>query len=143
MSCKKSCSQRVSIYPQKKEGQANISKFLDILWPGRAEHQCLTIGTNLADNFANLRFKPHIKHAVGFVHNQVGYSTQVSLLSLQHVNQTSGGSDNYLNATLQVSDLWAFWCTTVNCGVANSRIRSELGALLLDLYSEFASGGKY
>jgi len=45
---------------------------------------------DLADNLSDLRLKAHVKHAIGFVNDEVGGATQVGLVVLQQVNQTAG-----------------------------------------------------
>ncbi len=85
----------------------------------------MSIGTNLADNFANLRLETHVKHAISFVHDQVSYSTKVCLLSFQHIYQASRGSNHNLHAALKVTDLRTLRCATVDSGVADARIGSK------------------
>lgn len=52
---------------------------------------------DLFDYLANLWLKSHIKHAVSFIQHQVGAAAQISLTTLQEVNETTWGSDADLN----------------------------------------------
>ena len=80
--------QKGSVYYMLGKGRdegTNISQLLDILRPSCAEHQRLSVRTNLPDDLANLRLETHVKHAIGLVHNKVRDPTEIGLLSLQHV----------------------------------------------------------
>lgn len=52
---------------------------------------------NLVHYFADLRFKPHVQHAVSFVQHQIGATTQISLTALQEINETTRSGDANLN----------------------------------------------
>jgi hypothetical protein len=54
-----------SIKPYK----AHICKFLHILWPCSAKHQCLTIRTDLRYNLAYLGLETHVQHAISLIHD--------------------------------------------------------------------------
>lgn len=62
------------------EGNTYISEPLYILGPGCAEHESLSIGTNLPNNLANLGFEPHIEHAISLVHDEICDTTKSRLL---------------------------------------------------------------
>lgn len=64
-------------------------EFLHIFWPGRAEHQGLSIWPNLTDNFTNLRFKAHVKHSVGLIHDEIRDSAKIGFPTLKHIDQPS------------------------------------------------------
>ena len=119
-----------------------IGELLDILGPSSAEHESLTIRANLADDFSNLRLETHIKHTISFIHNEIGYPTEVSFMSLKHVDKTTGGSDHDLDTALEVTDLGTLGRTTVDGSVSDARVGAELCAFLLDLYGKFTSRGE-
>lgn len=52
---------------------------------------------DLVHNFANLRLKAHVQHAVSFIQNEVGAAPQVGLSWLKKVNQTTWSGDADLN----------------------------------------------
>lgn len=104
------------------EENGYVCEFLNVFWPGCAEHECLTIWANLANDLSDLGFETHIKHTVSFVHDEVSYAAKVCLLGLQHVDQTAWGSDSDLDASLEVTNLRALWGATIDGSVADSRV---------------------
>lgn len=52
---------------------------------------------DLINYLADLRFKAHVQHAVSFIQHQIGATTQVSLATLQEVNEATWGSDANLD----------------------------------------------
>lgn len=52
---------------------------------------------DLVNYLADLRFKSHVQHAVSFIQHQVSATTQISLTTLQEVNETTWGGDANLN----------------------------------------------
>lgn len=52
---------------------------------------------NLFHYLADLRFKSHVQHAVSFIQHQISATTQISLTTLQEVNETTWGSNANLN----------------------------------------------
>ena len=93
---------------------------MDVFGPRSTEHECLTIGSDLADNLANLRLETHVQHAVSFVHDKIRNPAQVGFLRLEHVDQSAGGRDHNLDTTLEVADLGALGGTAVNGGVTDT-----------------------
>lgn len=59
---------------------------------------------------------------------------------LKHVDEPSGRRNNDFHATLEITDLRPLGRATVDGGVAYARVGSKLGAFLLDLNRQFASG---
>lgn len=117
-------------------------KLANLLGPGGRPHASLTVGTNLADNLADLGLETHVKHAVGLVEYQVGNATKVGLAHLEHVDQATGSGNADLDTSGEVADLLALGDTTVNAGVPDARGLAELADLLLNLDSELTSGSK-
>lgn len=52
---------------------------------------------NLFHYLADLRFKSHVQHAVSFIQHQIGATAQISLATLQEVNEAPWGSNANLN----------------------------------------------
>ena len=100
------------------------SKALHVLRPRCRKHERLTIGPNLANDFTNLRFEAHIKHAVGLIQHEVGDAAKVCLLRLQHVNEATRRSNHNFDTTLEVADLGSLWRTAIDGSVANTRVRT-------------------
>ena len=99
---------------------------MHVLGPGGAEHESLTIRSNLADNLADLGLETHIQHAVGFVKDKVSDPAQVRLVRLEHVNKTSGGGDNNLDTALEIPDLGALGRATIDGSVANPGVGAKM-----------------
>jgi len=118
------------------------SKLADLLGPSGGPHASLTVGANLADNLANLGLETHVKHAVSLVEDEVGDAAKVGLAHLEHVDQTTRGSNADLNALSEVTDLLALGHTTVDAGVPDARRLAELANLLLNLDSQLTGGSK-
>jgi hypothetical protein len=117
-------------------------KLTDLLGPGGGPHASLTVGTNLADDLADLGLETHVEHAVSLVEDEVGDAAKVGLAHLEHVDQTTRGSDANLNALSEVANLLALGDTTVDTGVPDAGRLAELADLLLNLNSELTSGSK-
>ena len=81
------------------KGDTYIRKLLHVFRPSRAKHQGLSVRSYLTNNLPDLRFKAHVKHTIGFVHDEIGDAAQVSLARLKHVDESSGGRNNNLNTT--------------------------------------------
>lgn len=98
------------------------SELLDVLRPSRTEHEGLTVWSNLANNFADLRLETHVEHTISLVQNKVRHTAKVGLLRLEHINKTTGRSDDDLNASLKIVNLRAFWGTAVDGSVTDARV---------------------
>jgi len=118
------------------------SETLNLLGPSSREQERLTVRSDLSDNLPDLGLETHVQHAVGFVHDEVGDTSEVGLASLQHINQTTGGGNADLDTALQVSDLRTLGGTTVDGSVSDAGRFTELGALGLGLDSKLTSWGK-
>ena len=75
---------------------------------------------DLTDDLVNLRLKTHVKHAISLIHDQVSHLSQVRLLCFKHVNQITWSSNDDFEASLQIMDLRAFGCPTIDDSVANA-----------------------
>lgn len=108
----------------------------NFLGPSSRPHESLSVRTNLANDLANLRLETHVQHAISLIENQVSYTTQVGLAGLEHIDETTGGSNADLDSSREISDLGALGNTTVDTGVSDAGRSTELGDLLLDLDSK-------
>jgi hypothetical protein len=118
------------------------SQSANLLGPGSRPHESLSVGSNLANDLADLGLETHVKHAISLVEDEVGNTTQVGLTSLEHVNQTTGGGNADLDSSRKIADLRTLGDTTVDTGVADARRSTELLHLFLDLDSKLTSGSE-
>lgn len=95
------------------------SELLDVLRPSCTEHERLTIWPNLTNNLADLRLETHVEHTIGLVQHEVRDAAEVGFLCLEHINETTGGSDDNLNTSLEIANLRTFGGTTVDGSVSN------------------------
>jgi hypothetical protein len=102
----------------------------------------LTVGTNLANNLANLGLETHVKHTISLVKNQVGNTTKVGLASLEHIDETTRCGDANLDTTCEVTNLRSLGDTSVDASVANAGGLSELADFGLNLNSQLTSRRK-
>lgn len=102
----------------------------------------MSIRANLSNDLPNLRLETHVKHTISLVHDQVGNATEVGLLRLEHVDQSTGSGNHDLDTALQVANLRALRRTAIDSGVSDFRVGAELRALLLNLDSELTSRRK-
>jgi hypothetical protein len=91
---------------------------------------------------ANLRFETHVQHTISLIENQVLDVAQRDAATLDQINQTTGGSDEKIAATLDLTELGANIGTTVNHAGANPRAVSELACFVKDLRNKLTSGGE-
>ena len=115
---------------------------LDLLGPGGREEERLSVRSDLGDNLPDLRLESHVEHSVGLVHDEVRDSSEVDLARLEHVDQSSGGGDDDLGSSLEVSDLSSLGHSSVDGRVSDPRRLSELCALGLGLDRELSGGGE-
>jgi hypothetical protein len=83
-----------------------------------AEHEGLSLArwrhVLRFDDAANLRFETHVQHSISFVENQVADLGQRNAGSLNDIDQTAGRGDQNVARTLQLAELKADCCTSVN-----------------------------
>jgi len=118
------------------------SQSANLLGPGSRPHESLSVGSNLANDLADLGLETHVKHAISLVEDEVGNTTQVGLTGLEHVNQTTGGGNADLDSSGKIADLRTLGDTTVDTGVADARRSTELLHLFLNLDSKLTSGSE-
>ena len=82
----------------------------------------MPVGTDLANDFADLRLETHIKHTVCLIHDEVGDATEVRLAGLEHIDETTGSGDDNLDTALEVTDLGSFGRAAVDGSVPDARV---------------------
>mmetsp|Transcript_9578 Transcript_9578/g.29149 ORF Transcript_9578/g.29149 Transcript_9578/m.29149 type:complete len:325 (-) Transcript_9578:485-1459(-) len=112
------------------------------LGPRGSVEERLPLRRNGEDNFADLRLKAHVKHAVGFVHHEVGDLTKPDLLRLEEVVDATRCADDHLAALAQLGQLRALALPSVAADRVNPEGAAKFLALDLDLHGELASGGE-
>lgn len=66
-----------------------LSEVLDVSRPSSREHKCLSIRSDLSEDFSDLDFETHVEHSIGLIEDKIRDSTQVSRLALQEIDQTA------------------------------------------------------
>ena len=99
-----------------------VGELLYVLRPSGGEHECLPVGTNLANDLADLGLETHVKHAIRLVHDQVRHTAEVSLARLEHIDETTGSGDDNLDTALEVTNLGSFRRTAVDGSVPDARV---------------------
>jgi hypothetical protein len=94
------------------------------------------------DNAANLGLETHVQHAISLVKNEVFDVSQGDTATLNQINQATGGGNEEVATTLDLTKLGADVCTTVHDAGANPRAVSEFAGLLEDLRDQLTSGSK-
>ena len=77
------------------------SKCLDLGWHRRAEQQRLSIAWNVVDDPIELRCKPHVEHAVGFVEDQYLEVVEADVASLHVIEQSPRSCNHDIDAASQ------------------------------------------
>ena len=85
--------------------QVVVGESLHFLWPGSAPHEDLAIGSNLGHDLSNLRFKPHVQHAVRFVHDKVRHTSKVRVALFEMIDQASRRGNDDFATVLKVAYL--------------------------------------
>ena len=115
---------------------------LHVLWPCSREHESLSVGADLSYDLADLRLETHIEHSVSLVKDEVGDTSEVRLAALDHVDETTRGSNDDLGTTRKIADLRALGHTSVNGCCPDPAGRLEAVAFALNLDSQFSGGGE-
>jgi hypothetical protein len=124
--------------------QEILSKTLDSLGEGSGEHKGLSVVDvgALRDDSVELLLETHVKHAVSLVNAEESYSVQSDLAALNHINETTGSSDEDVTASLEGRKLSAELSTTIHAHDSEVRAVGELVRLLGNLHSELSGGGE-
>ncbi|CAH0053234.1 unnamed protein product [Clonostachys solani] len=133
-------------------GEENIvleeipSEHLDIAGEGGREHQSLAVGNGghilTLDNAADLRLETHVQHTISLVKNQVLDVAKGDATTLYEIDQSSGGSNKQIAATLNLTELRANISTTVDDARSNPGSVGEFSRLIINLRDQFSGRGE-
>lgn len=126
--------------------QEVTGQHLDITRESGREHECLALvnGRHVLtlDNAANLGLETHVQHAISLIENEVLDVLERDTATLNQVDETTGGSNEQIAATLDLAQLRANVGTTVHDTGADPRAVGELAGLVEDLRDQLTSGSK-
>lgn len=120
-----------------------FGKFANFPRPRGGPHQNLTIGSDLADDLADLGFETHVQHSVGLVEHQISATLEGSSASLQEIDQSSGRGNENLDASAKIHGLLVLGSAAEYARVPDVRPSSEIGRDLLNLLGEFSGRGQH
>jgi len=110
---------------------------LDVTREGGREHERLAVGglrhILAFDNAADLRLETHVKHTIGLIEDQILNAGERDAASLYEVNKTTGSGDEQITATLDLAELGADVCTSVDDAGLDPRAVGELARLFVNL----------
>ena len=92
------------------------------------------------DNAADLRFETHVKHAIGFVQDKVLDELKRYAATLDEIDKTTGGSNEQVTTTLDLSELRSDVGTSIYDTGPNPGAVGELSGLFVDLRDQLTSG---
>jgi hypothetical protein len=122
--------------------QIVASQLTDFLRPCCRPHAGLSVGADLANDFADLRLETHVKHAICFVKDEVSNAAEIGLARLEHVDETARSSNADFDSASKVTNLSALGNTTIDAGVPDAGRFAEFCNFLLNLHCKFSSRGK-
>ena len=114
----------------------------NLLGPGGAPHERLSVGPDLLHNLPDLRLETHVQHPIGLVQHQVGAPAQVGLPHLQEIDQPTRSGDTDLDATLQVPQLTSLGRAAVDASVTQLGGAAELARDFRDLLGQLTGRGQ-
>lgn len=85
--------------------------------PRGGEEKRLACLWDVGDNLLDLGLETHIKHAIGFVHDQIRNLAKRNGLSFQEVVKTARSCDDNVHTAAEIADLRAAGSTTVDTSV--------------------------
>ena len=119
-------------------------KHLDVAGESGREHESLAVldarHILALDNAADLGLKTHVKHTISLVEDQVLDVAQRDATSLYEIDQSSGGGNKQIAATLNLAELGADISATVDDARADPRAVGELAGLVVDLRDKLTRG---
>jgi hypothetical protein len=89
-----------------------------------------------------LGLETHVQHAIGLIQNEVLDVLEGDTASLDQIDETTGGSDEQIAATLDLAKLGANVGTTVHDTGANPGAVGELAGLIENLGDQLTSGSQ-
>ena len=119
---------------------------LDVTGESGRKHESLALAdvrhVLTLHNTADLGFETHVQHAVSLIQNQVFDVDQRDTTTLDKVNQTTGGSDQQVTATLNLAELGANVSTTIHDTRADPGAVGKFLGFFKDLRHELTGGGQ-
>ena len=119
---------------------------LDVAGEGGGKHEGLAVGdvghVLTLDDAADLGLETHVQHPVGLVQNEVLDVHQGDAATLDEIDETAGGGDEQIAATLDLAQLGADVGTAVDDAGTDPGAVGELAGLVEDLGDEFTGGGQ-
>lgn len=91
---------------------------------------------------SNVRKKSHIKHMIGFVNHQHFYPGEVDRSTVHVVKEPTGAGNNNLCAPFQFLNLSVDVHPAVDGNASHAGLFSQAVDGIVNLFSQFASGGK-
>lgn len=102
----------------------------------------LVADRHVLQDLLDIWLKAHVNHPICLIQNHIGTAAQYKVTVLQHINQTSWGSDDNLTAHAQPEAL-VFSGDAANDGhSADAQWLPKLDGLFLNLLSQLTSGGQ-
>ena len=126
--------------------QEIAGEHLNVAGEGGRKHESLATSSRghilALNNAANLRLETHVQHAIGLVENKVLDVLERNAATLDQVDETTGGSNEKIAATLDLAKLGADIGTTVDNARADPRAVGELAGLVEDLGDQLTGGSQ-
>ena len=109
----------------------------------RAEQETLAVLGDVRENLANVTDEAHVEHSVGFIEDEELDMTEVDESLSEHVEETSRGSNEDVNAAAENLLLRALGDAAKHDHAADIQMLGILLEILLDLSSELARGAEH
>lgn len=115
-----------------------LCQLLDLYWPSGAEHGSLPVWVrNKVENLPDIFLEAHVEHPIGFIKHQIGDSSQISVATLDKIEQAPWGRNEYLNAIAESPLLVNSRNATVDSKASQLAYVGVSSRLDLDLHDEF------
>mmetsp|Transcript_14451 Transcript_14451/g.30324 ORF Transcript_14451/g.30324 Transcript_14451/m.30324 type:complete len:219 (+) Transcript_14451:706-1362(+) len=125
-------------FPEEFRGQAP-----DPGRPRRGEEESVPLPRHLVQDLPDLRLEAHVKHAVRLVENELHYSVQLELPTLEEVIDAAGGADDAVHTVTDVGGLPVLRRPAVAADGPDATSPAEFHGLLLDLNRQLTGGGQH
>ena len=119
-----------------------VGELLYVLRPGGGEHECLPVGTNLANDLADLGLETHVKHTISLIQNQVTNVGKADTTTFKKINETTRSSAEKITTTFDLTQLLVDVRATINDSGADPGTVTELASLVVDLADQLTSRGQ-
>ena len=113
-----------------------LCELLNLWWPRGTEHCGLSIRmSDVAQNFSDIFFEPHVQHSVGLIQHEISDPPHVCISAFNEIDQSTWSCDENFDSVPQLSLLIASWRTTIDsktCQLTNIGVSSSF---YLDLHN--------